>query len=150
MGMMEVYKDLQKKSVRLNPSQYGPVEYLLSCAACGNRVTFYYNDLAGQVRSFQNTCSRHLRASSVVYACTCSGETGVAQVHGLGAQCTFDTATPKHRAWLLLFVANIYRVLLSLSTELPFLRGVFPDSHWQERADGAAVMRMIGKDGARS
>ncbi|CAL8463762.1 g3296 [Coccomyxa elongata] len=86
MGAMEAYRDLQKKSVRLNPS----------------------------------------------------------------TQCAFDTATPKHRAWLLLFVANIYRVLLSLSLQLPNLQGDFPDNHWQERGDGAAVMRMIGKDGSRS
>ena len=73
----------------------------------------------------------------------------VAQVHGLGEQCSFDTATPMHRARLLLFVSNIYRVLLSLSTQLPDLAGATPDNHWQERGGGAAVTRMINKDGSR-
>ena len=72
----------------------------------------------------------------------------VAQVHGLGEGCKFDTSTPKNRAHLLLFVSNIYRVLLSLSTQLPDLAGAMPDNHWQERADGAAVLRMINKDGS--
>ena len=59
VGMMEAFKDLQKKSVVLNQSQYGPVEYLLSYAACGNRVHFYYNNLAGKVRWFESTEMDH-------------------------------------------------------------------------------------------
>jgi hypothetical protein len=55
VGMMETFKYLQKKSMVLNQNQYGPVKYLLSYAACGNRVNFYNNDLAGKVRWFKST-----------------------------------------------------------------------------------------------
>ena len=50
VGIREAFKELQKRSVVLNQSQYGPVNYLLSYAACGKKIDFYYNDLAGEVR----------------------------------------------------------------------------------------------------